>query len=112
MFVRSMYTCFVARIPLRCPRLKLLTLYNNNNNNSSSTGSSTSSSSSSRSNLLQNLPELKQLAKVVFEDLPPASSAAAAAATGNSSLSSKAAAAAVAVAAQRGPVRVKLEREE
>lgn len=111
MFVRSMYTCFVARIPLRCPRLKLLTLYNNNNNNNNSTSST---GSSSRSNLLQNLPELKQLAKVVFEDLPPASSsaAAAAAATGNSSLSSKAAAAAVAVAAQRGPVRVKLEREE
>lgn len=111
MFVRSMYTCFVARIPLRCPRLKLLTLYNNNNhNNNSSTGNS-----SSRSHLLQNLPELKQLAKVVFEDLPPASSsassAAATAATGNSSLSSKAAAA-TAVAAQRGPVRVKLEREE
>lgn len=104
-----MYTCFVARIPLRCPRLKLLTLYNNNNNNSSSTGSSTSS----RSNLLQNLPELKQLAKVVFEDLPPASSAAAAAAaSGNSSLSSKAAAAAAVAVAQRGPVRVKLEREE
>lgn len=61
---------------------------------------------------MQNLPELKQLAKVVFEDLPPASSsAAAAAASGNSSLSSKAAAVAVAVA-QRGPVRVKLEREE
>lgn len=62
---------------------------------------------------MQNLPELKQLAKVVFEDLPPASSSAAAAAavaSGNSSLSSKAAAA-VAVA-QRGPVRVKLEREE
>lgn len=104
-----MYTCFVARIPLRCPRLKLLTLYNNNNNNSST---STGTGSSSRSNLLQNLPELKQLAKVVFEDLPPASSAAAAAATGNSSLSSKAAAAAAVAAAQRGPVRVKLEREE
>lgn len=101
-----MYTCFVARIPLRCPRLKLLTLYNNNNNNNSTSTGSTSS----RSNLLQNLPELKQLAKVVFEDLP-ASSSSAAAASGNSSLSSKAAAA-VAVAAQRGPVRVKLEREE
>lgn len=60
---------------------------------------------------MQNLPELKQLAKVVFEDLPPASSAAAAAASGNSSSLSKAAAVA-AVAAQRGPVRVKLEREE
>lgn len=90
-----MYTCFVARIPLRCPRLKLLTLYNNNNNNNNNhnnSSSSTSTGSSSRSNLLQNLPELKKLAKVVFEDLPPASSAAA--------------------AAQRGPVRVKLEREE
>jgi len=101
-----MYTCFVARIPLRCPRLKLLTLYNNNNNNNNN--SSSTGSSSSRSNPLQNLPELKQLAKVVFEDLPPASSSAA---TGNSSSLSKAAAA-VAVAAQRGPVRVKLEREE
>lgn len=62
---------------------------------------------------MQNLPELKQLAKVVFEDLPASSSSsssatAAAAASGNSSLSSKAATA----AAQRGPVRVKLEREE
>lgn len=106
-----MYTCFVARIPLRCPRLKLLTLYNNHNHNNNSTSSS--SSTSSRINLLQNLPELKQLAKVVFEDLPPASSAAAAAAaaSGNSSLSLKAAAA-TAAAAQRGPVRVKLEREE
>lgn len=108
-----MYTCFVARIPLRCPRLKLLTLYNNNNHNNNSSSTS-STGSSSRSNLLQNLPELKQLAKVVFEDLPPASSSSAAAsaavATGNSSLSLKAAAA-VAVA-QRGPVRVKLEREE
>lgn len=104
-----MYTCFVARIPLRCPRLKLLTLYNNNNNNSST--SSSTGNSSSRSNLLQNLPELKQLAKVVFEDLP-ASASAPAAATGNSSLSSKAAAAVAVAAAQRGPVRVKLEREE
>lgn len=103
-----MYTCFVARIPLRCPRLKLLTLYNNHNNNSSS---SSTGNSSSRSNLLQNLPELKQLAKVVFEDLP-ASASAPAAATGNSSLSSKAAAAVAVAAAQRGPVRVKLEREE
>lgn len=101
-----MYTCFVARIPLRCPRLKLLTLYNNNNNNNNSSSTSTGS----RSNLLQNLPELKQLAKVVFEDLPASSSAAAA--SGNSSLSSKAAAAVAVAAAQRGPVRVKLEREE
>lgn len=113
MFVRSMYTCFVARIPLRCPRLKLLTLYNNNNNNNNS---SSSTSNSSRSHLLQNLPELKKLAKVVFEDLPASASAAAAAtATGNSSSSSSkaaAAATAAAAAAQRGPVRVKLEREE
>ena len=66
MFVRSMYTCFLARIPLRCPRLKRLTLHDDKY-------------------VLQRVPELQKLAKVVCEGAAsPASSSQASAGASSS----------------------------
>lgn len=66
MFVRSMYTCFLARIPLRCPRLKRLILHDG-------------------SDVLQRVPELQKLAKVVCEGAAsPAKSSQATAGAANS----------------------------